>query len=74
LISNGANVLVFAPIDAAGIVPAVKRANDAHALVFSIDDGPVIQTPVGPQYQLNATLVTGANVNAPDLWGNQVGK
>jgi len=40
LISNGANVLVFAPIDAAGIVPAVKRANDAHALVFSIDDGP----------------------------------
>ena len=40
LIANGANVLVFAPIDAAGIVPAVKRANDAGALVFSIDDSP----------------------------------
>lgn len=40
LLANGANVLVFAPIDAAGIVPAVKRANEANALVFSIDDGP----------------------------------
>ena len=40
LLSNGANVLVFAPIDAAGIVPAVKRANEANALVFSIDDAP----------------------------------
>jgi ribose transport system substrate-binding protein len=40
LIANGANVIVFAPIDAAGIVPAVARANEAGALVFSIDDGP----------------------------------
>lgn len=40
LIANGANVLVFAPIDAAGIVPAVERANAAGALVFSIDDSP----------------------------------
>jgi ABC-type sugar transport system substrate-binding protein len=40
LLANGANVLVFAPLDAAGIVPAVKRANKAGALVFSIDDGP----------------------------------
>jgi ribose transport system substrate-binding protein len=40
LIANGANVIVFAPIDAAGIVPAVKRANEAKALVFSIDDAP----------------------------------
>jgi ribose transport system substrate-binding protein len=40
LLANGANVLVFAPIDAAGIVPAVERANEAGALVFSIDDGP----------------------------------
>jgi ABC-type sugar transport system substrate-binding protein len=38
------------------------------------DDGRVISTPVGPQYQLNATLVTAANVASPDLWGNQVGK
>src|SRR5580692_11441365 len=37
LLANGANVLVFAPIDAAGIVPAVRKANDANALVFSID-------------------------------------
>ena len=41
LLANGANVLVFAPIDAAGIVPAVRKANDANALVFSIDDAPV---------------------------------
>ena len=40
LLANGANVIVFAPLDAAGIVPAVKRANEAGALVFSIDDGP----------------------------------
>ena len=40
LLANGANVIVFAPIDAAGIVPAVKKANDANALVFSIDDAP----------------------------------
>ena len=40
LISNGANVIVFAPLDSAGIVPAVKRANEAGALVFSIDDAP----------------------------------
>jgi len=40
LLSNGAKVLVFAPIGAAGVMPAVKRANDVNALVFSIDDGP----------------------------------
>lgn len=38
------------------------------------DDGRVIETPVGPQYQLNATLVTADNVDSDDLWGNQVGK
>jgi ABC-type sugar transport system substrate-binding protein len=38
------------------------------------DDGRVIETSVGPQYQLNATLVTSANVDSPDLWGNKVGK
>lgn len=38
------------------------------------DDGQVIDTPVGPQYQLNATLVTLENVDSPDLWANQVGK
>jgi len=41
MIANGANVIVFAPIDAAGIVPAVKKANDSNVLVFSIDDAPV---------------------------------
>jgi ABC-type sugar transport system substrate-binding protein len=40
LVAGGANVIVFAPIDSAGIVPAVKRANEAKALVFSIDDSP----------------------------------
>jgi len=38
------------------------------------DDGRIIETPVGPQYQLNATLVTTDNVDAPDLWANKVGK
>ena len=38
------------------------------------DDGQVIDTPVGPQYQLKATLVTAENVDSPDLWANQVGK
>lgn len=38
------------------------------------EDGQVIDTPVGPQYQLNATLVTSENVDSPDLWANQVGK
>ena len=38
------------------------------------EDGQVIDTPVGPQYQLNATLVTAENVDSPDLWANQVGK
>ncbi len=38
------------------------------------DDGKVIETPVGPQYQLNATLVTAQNVDAAELWANQVGK
>jgi ABC-type sugar transport system substrate-binding protein len=40
LMANGANVIVFAPLDSAGIVPAVKKANDSNVLVFSIDDAP----------------------------------
>ena len=40
LIANGANAIVFAPIDAAGIVPVIKQANAANVLVFSIDDVP----------------------------------
>jgi len=38
------------------------------------DDGKVIDTPVGPQYQLNATLVTSENVDSKDLWANQLSK
>lgn len=40
LIANGANVIVLAPIDAAGVVPVVKQANDANVMVFSVDDVP----------------------------------
>lgn len=40
LLAGGANVIVFAPLDSAGIVPAVERANEVGALVFSIDDAP----------------------------------
>jgi ribose transport system substrate-binding protein len=37
------------------------------------DDGRVVETPVGPQYQLNATLVTSENVDSDDLWANKIG-
>lgn len=40
LLANGANVIVFAPLGSAGIVPVVKKANEAGVLVFSIDDAP----------------------------------
>lgn len=36
-------------------------------------DGRVIETEVGPQYQLFATLVTADNVDDPTLWGNLAG-
>lgn len=38
--------------------------------VGEYDDGRVIMTDVGPQYQLYATLVTAENVDDPSLWGN----
>jgi ABC-type sugar transport system substrate-binding protein len=38
------------------------------------DDGRVIETEVGPQYQLNATLVTIDNVDSDQLWGNLIGQ
>lgn len=38
--------------------------------VGEFDDGRVVMTDVGPQYQLYATLVTRANVEDPGLWGN----
>ncbi len=38
------------------------------------DDGQVVETAVGPQYQLKATLVTLANVESPQLWANMVNK
>ncbi|WEK32766.1 MAG: sugar ABC transporter substrate-binding protein [Candidatus Pseudomonas phytovorans] len=40
LMANGANAIVFAPIDAAGIVPVVRQANNQNVMVFSIDDVP----------------------------------
>lgn len=38
-----------------------------------IDGGQIVQTDVGPQYQLSATLVTAENVDDDGLWGNQAG-
>jgi len=38
-----------------------------------IEGGKIVQTDVGPQYQLTATLVTSENVDDPELWGNQAG-
>lgn len=48
--------------------------NGGKIVVGPRDDGQVIDTPVGPQYQLNTTLVTSENVDSPDLWANKVGK
>ena len=49
----------------------VQLALDGGALeVGEYEDGRVIMTPVGPQYQLYATLVTADNVDDPGLWGN----
>jgi ABC-type sugar transport system substrate-binding protein len=39
-----------------------------------IAGGQIVQTAVGPQYQLAATLVTSDNVDDKGLWGNQAGK
>jgi len=66
LLANGANVIVFAPLDAAGIVPAVKKANDAGALVFSIDDGPA-------GGKVTAT-VRADNVNAGEQGAQEMAK
>ena len=66
LLANGANVIVFAPLDAAGIVPAVKKANDAKALVFSIDDGPA-------GGKVTAT-VRADNVNAGEQGAQEMAK
>lgn len=39
----------------------------------TIEGGQIVMTPVGPQYQLAATLVTSENVDDDGLWGNQAG-
>ena len=36
-------------------------------------DGQIVDTPVGPQYQLDATLVNADNVDDATLWGNLAG-
>ena len=54
--ANGANVIVFAPLDSAGIVPVVRKANEAGVLVFSIDDA--------PQGGMVTATVRADNVNA----------
>jgi len=49
----------------------VQLAIDGGTLeVGEYEDGRVVMTPVGPQYQLYATLVTAENVDDPTLWGN----
>ena len=59
-------------VDDAELIELVKGGGTIE--IGKRDDGQVIDTPVGPQYQLNATLVTAENVDSPDLWANQVGK
>lgn len=41
MLANGAKAIVLVPVDAAGIVPAIKRANEQGVPVFSLDDAPV---------------------------------
>lgn len=41
LIAGGADALIIVPVDGAGVVPAIRRANAAGIPVFSIDDGPL---------------------------------
>ena len=49
----------------------VELSIDGGSLeVGEFDDGRVVMTDVGPQYQLYATLVTAENVDDPSLWGN----
>jgi ABC-type sugar transport system substrate-binding protein len=38
-----------------------------------IEGGQIVDTDFGPQYQLDATLVTSDNVDDEGLWGNQAG-
>lgn len=41
LLANGAEAIVLVPVDAAGVVPAIKQANAQGVPVFSLDDAPV---------------------------------
>jgi ribose transport system substrate-binding protein len=41
LIAAGVSDVVIVPVDGAGVVPAIKRANEANIPVFSIDDAPL---------------------------------
>ncbi|MGH3951709.1 MAG: sugar ABC transporter substrate-binding protein, partial [Pseudonocardiaceae bacterium] len=40
LLANGAEAIVIVPVDAAGVVPAIKQANEKDVPVFSLDDAP----------------------------------
>lgn len=40
LIALGSDALILVPYDGAGVVPAIRRANEVGVPVFAIDDGP----------------------------------
>src|ERR671914_2908071 len=40
LLANGAEAIVLVPVDAAGVVPAIKQANEKDVPVFALDDAP----------------------------------
>lgn len=59
---------------ASTVTDLIKLVTEGGTLeVGEKPDGRVVDTPVGPEYQLTATLVTAENVDDPDLWGNKVG-
>jgi ribose transport system substrate-binding protein len=74
LIRNGAlDATVSQPLSgyASKTLELIQLSIDGgSAQVGEYDDGRVIMTDVGPQYQLYATLVTAENVDDPTLWGN----
>jgi len=64
LIQQGVDVLLINPVDSAGIVPAVRQANDAGIPVFAIDRG--IDTSSGAQVvaQIASDNVFGGRLQA----------
>lgn len=59
---------------ASTVTDLIQRVLDGEDISSGeIEGGKIVQTDVGPQFQLTATLVTADNVDDDGLWGNQAG-